>query len=118
MVIPFFMSAQTDSTFQIDFKVSKKGKKQAISQTVTQDDGTIIVTTFPEMDSTQMANWKQLNLSYQDSVQLYVSKEIERLEQQNSYIDDLKKQNNAALRKLRQEAVRSTRIREKLLRLK
>lgn len=111
--------SQADTTaYKIDFKVSTKAKKKIISQTVVQDDGSTVVTTFPEMDSTQFEQWKTLNLSYQDSVQLYVSKEIDRIESQQSYIEELKKQNQKALRELKLQAIRSNRIRNKLLIIK
>lgn len=111
--------SQADTTnYKIDFKVTTKAKKKIIAQTVVQDDGSTVVTTFPEMDSTQFEQWKTLNLSYQDSVQLYVSKEIDRIETQQSYIEELKKQNQKALRELKLQAIRSNRIRNKLLIIK
>lgn len=111
-------NAQVDTTFQIDFKVKKSGKKQTVSQTVTQEDGTTIVTTFPDMDSTQLVQWKRINMDYQDSVSLYVQKEIDRIEQQQAYIEELKKQNQKALKDLKVQANKSARIRQKIMVIK
>lgn len=112
------LSAQTDSTFNVEYKVTKKAGKLSVSQIVTLGNGVEQITNVRDLDSLSFNTWKQQNLANQDSMLLRISKEIDQITKENEYIELLKQQNIEKLKALKQDANRIPRIREKLLRLK